>query len=161
MQELLLPIRWLHVFSATAWFGEVVVINLVLIPVLGKVDLETKRKFVGTVFPRLFTLASFLSATAVITGGITFYNLLDGDYGRLTDSRWGLAILVGGSMAITLTLFHFFMENRLAKMIGIGCDGKADDVLNDVHLRLKIVPRVGLLVIGTIVFSMMFAVRGV
>lgn len=36
MDDWLMPIRWIHVASASAWFGEVVVINLVLIPALSR-----------------------------------------------------------------------------------------------------------------------------
>ncbi len=137
-------------------------INFVLIPVLGRLDLETRRKFIGNVFPRIFKLASSLSATTVTLGLITVWNLTGGDLGRLTESRWGYGILLGGTLGITLTLFHFFLEKRLARKIGIGCDGsseQADAALMDVHAKLKVVPRLGLVVITTIVLSMMFAVR--
>lgn len=79
----------------------------------------------------------------------------------LTAGRWGLSILVGGGMGLALTLFHFFMEDRLARRIGIGRTDTSDAVLADVHVKLKIVPRVGLTIIGTIFFLMMFAVRGI
>jgi len=161
MEDWLIPIRWIHVVSASAWFGEVVVINLILIPALSAQDAGGRRDFLAGVFPRVFRLASFLSATTVISGALLVYLLTAGDLGMLTAGRWGVSILVGGTMGLALTLFHFFMEDKLARRIGIGCPDTTDAVLNDVHAKLKVVPRVGLMVIGTIFFLMMFAVRGV
>lgn len=52
------------------------------------------------------------------------------------------------------------MENRLAKKIGLGEKGD-DEQLAEVHLKLKIVPRLGLLVILTIFLLMINGVRGI
>lgn len=158
----LIPIRWIHVIAGSTWFGEVVVINFILIPVLGTLDVPERRRFLTTVFPRVFKMASVLSVTAVLTGLLMVFTMTDGDLTRLTEGRWGRAILFGGSLGTLLTIFHFFMENRLAKRIGIGCEYvPSDEDLANVHSKLKIVPRGGMLVISTILFSMMFAVRGI
>jgi len=161
MDALVNPIRWVHVLAAAAWLGEVVVINFVLIPALGRFDLSTRRRFLTNVFPRIFRLASVLSATTVAAGLFLVLHRTGGDPALLTESRWGVGILIGGSMGILLTLFHFFMENRLAKRIGVGCMEEPSDAdLEDVHTKLKIVPRVGLAVITTIALLMMYAARG-
>ena len=155
-------LRWVHILCGSAWFGEVVVINFVLIPVVNKLDLQTRRAFIKNVFPRIFRLASILAATTVIAGALLMWHYVGGDLRLLLKSRWGHGILVGGTLGTLLTLFHFFMEERLAKKIGIGADGSspdADAALEDVHTKLKIVPRLGLAVITTIMISMMFAVR--
>jgi uncharacterized membrane protein len=158
----LIPIRWIHVIAGSTWFGEVVVINFILLPVLDSLDVPGRRRFLTTVFPRVFRMASVLSATAVVTGLLMVFTITEGDLSRLTQGRWGHAILFGGSLGTVLTLFHFFMENRLAKRIGIGCEYiPSDDDLANVHEKLKIVPRGGMLVISTIFFSMMYAVRGI
>lgn len=161
LQEWLIPIRWVHVIAGSLWIGEVVVINFILIPVLSKYEGENRKLFLTSIFPKIFTLASVLSATAVITGLIQVLTITNGNLDILTENRWGISILIGGSLAIILTLFHFFMENRLAKKIGIGVTQSDDEALAEVHLKLKIVPRVGLGVITLIFFLMMFAVRGI
>lgn len=151
--------RTLHVVAGTAWFGQVVVINFVLIPSLTKFDNAFRNKFITTIFPKIFKLASHLSLIAALTGIHLVISLTDADLSRLLEGRWGLSILIGGGLGILLTIFHFFVENRLAKKIGIGKDGN-EKIIDDVHLKLKIVPRFGLVVITTIFLLMISAARG-
>ena len=60
-----------------------------------------------------------------------------------------------------LALFHFLLENRLARGIGLGRRDISDEAITDVHAKLKIIPRLGLGVITATYVLMMFAVRGV
>ena len=157
----LVVVRALHVLAASAWLGEVVVINVILVPTLSRFQGAARREFLATVFPRVFRLASVLSGTVAVTGAFLLYRFTGGDLSVLTDGRWGLCILIGGGLGAVLISFHFFMEDRLARRVGIGRAGISDDVVEDVHVKLKIVPRVGLAVITTIYVLMLFAVRGV
>ncbi len=159
MDEFFPIIRTLHAAAGSFWIGEVVVINFVLIPAASKLVGKARKQYLTTVFPMIFNLASVLSATVVVTGVFLVYYLTNGDLGLLTNGRWGLSILVGGTLGTILTLFHFFMENKLAKKIGLGKDGD-DAQLEDVHTKLKIVPRLGLVVISTIFFLMINAAHG-
>ena len=152
--------RTIHIIAGTIWFGQVVVINFVLIPSLGKFKSEERKAFILTIFPKIFRVASHLSIIAVLTGIHLVVSLTDADLSNLLSGRWGLSILIGGSLGILLTLFHFFMENRMAKKIGIAKDGN-DDMVDDVHLKLKIVPRLGLVVITLILLLMINASRGI
>jgi len=152
--------RWVHLLSASAWFGEVLVINFVLIPALsGRVG-QARREFLATVFPKVFRLASVLSATTALTGAALLCLYTRGNWRMLTEGRFGHFILVGGALGLVLTLFHFFMENKLARRVGIGRPDTPDQALADVHVKLKVVPRIGLAVITTIYFLMMVAARG-
>ncbi len=56
-------VRWIHVLAASAWFGEVVAINFILIPTLSSYQGEGRKSFLSNVFPRVFRMASILSAT--------------------------------------------------------------------------------------------------
>lgn len=152
-------IRTLHVLSGTAWFGEVLVINSVLIPSLKKMDQNTRNIFITTVFPKIFKLASHLSLIAVITGIHLVVSLTDANLSNLLSGRWGVSILGGGSLGIFLTIFHFFIENKLVKKFGISNKGDSE-ILEDVHSKLKILPRFGLVVISTIFLLMINAARG-
>lgn len=158
MENLFPIIRTIHVLSGALWIGEVFVINIILIPVLSKFHGDLRRAFLISIFPKIFHLASVLSAGVVITGMIMVYYLTNGNLENLLHGKWGLSILIGGSLGIMLTLFHFFMENRLARKIGLGKEGD-DEKLAEVHLRLKIVPRLGLLVISIIFLLMLNASR--
>lgn len=159
MEDLFPIIRMIHVLAGSIWIGEVVVINFILIPVLSKYQGDIRKEFLISIFPKIFNLASILSVTVVTTGVIMVYHLTNGNLENLLYGRWGLSLLFGGSLGIILTLFHFFMENRLAKKIGLGKQGD-DEKLVGVHLKLKIVPRLGLIVITTIFLLMLNASRG-
>jgi len=158
--ELLPIIRWLHVISAAAWLGEVVVINFVLIPALSRFDRDGRKLFLVKLFPRVFRLASVLSGTTAITGGFLLYHYTGGQFSVLLNNMWGICMLVGGGLGLLLTIFHFFIENRLGKKINVIRHSGSDAVFREVYLDIKIVPRLGLLVITTIFFLMMYAVRG-
>ena len=83
-----------------------------------------------------------------------------GNWGALVDTRQGIGLLVGLTLATLLTAFHFVAEPRLDGMICNARD-EADIVLTDRVLGLlKIVPRVGLVVITTIVVLMMYTSHG-
>ena len=155
-----LIMRTLHILAGTAWFGQVVVINFVLIPSLGKFKTEERKNFIITIFPKIFKVASHLSIIAVLTGIHLVVSLSDANLSNLLSGRWGISILIGGSLGILLTLFHFFLENRMAKKIGIVKDGN-EEMVDDVHVKLKIVPRIGLVVITSIFLLMINAARGI
>lgn len=160
MEDVFHIIRTIHVLAGSFWLGEVVVINFILIPVLSRFEGEYRKSFMVNIFPRIFDLASILSATVVLTGMFLVYHMTNGDFSQLTEGRWGWSILVGGSLGTILTLFHFFMENKLAKKIGLGACGD-DTQIDDVHLKLKLVPRLGLIVIVSIFLLMINAAHGV
>jgi uncharacterized membrane protein len=153
-------IRWIHVMAASAWWGEVVVINFILIPSLVSREGEARYEFLNEVFPRVFRMASILSATTVVSGGVLLYRLIGLDLSLLTQSRWGWCLLVGGTLGLLLTLFHFFIEDHLAHKVGVGCRSTDTALLDGAVSKLKVVPRAGLVVITSIYGLMMFAVRG-
>lgn len=150
-------VRWVHIISGVAWLGEVITINIVLVPALLKMEKESRRTFVRQIFPRVFHLASILSLTAIISGAAMSY-LVTGwkNLGPLLGTRWGSSILVGGSLALLLTLFHFLVESRLEPVAVKADEADVEKIIS----VLKIVPRVGLVVILVIVLLMMYAARG-
>lgn len=154
-------VRWVHVISGVAWLGEVITINVVLVPALVGLKKDVRGAFIRQVFPRVFRLASVLSATAVISGAALSY-LMTGwnDLETLFGSRWGLSILMGGSLGLFLTLFHFFIENRLEPAAGTA-DTMSDADVEKIISVLNIVPKIGLLILVLVVLLMMFAARGI
>lgn len=110
-------LRWIHLLAGASWLGEVVVVNVVLIPMLARLEPEKRRWFLSAIFPRIFRLASVLALTTVLAGAALNLSLSDWQVGvavsRLTTSRWGWSILIGGALGLGLTLFHFVVEHRL------------------------------------------------
>src|SRR5690606_38634600 len=66
-------VRALHVLAASCWLGEVLVINLILVPTLSSYTGAARRDFLATVFPRVFRLASVLAGTVAVTGALLLY----------------------------------------------------------------------------------------
>jgi uncharacterized membrane protein len=157
----LLPLRWLHILSGATWFGLVVLINFVLLPAIQGAENPTQLHIINRqIFPRVFRLASITSATSVITGTWMLHTLLNGDWTRLLSAGvWGYTLLVGGTLAWLITLFHFVFESIIAKKLGF--DAQQDpDAMARFHTVLKIVPRIAMVVLLAIFVLMMVAARG-
>lgn len=160
MYEIYTTIRAVHQIAGALWLGEVLVLNFVLLPVLSKYEGDLRKQVLTSIFPRIFKLASILSATVVLTGLYMVFYLTNGNLEALLQGRWGLSVLVGGSLGIILTIFHFFLEKKLAKKILLGKQGDKEK-LAEVHLKMKLVPRIGLTILIIIFLLMINAVHGI
>jgi uncharacterized membrane protein len=156
MDEWAIVVRWVHVLAGAAWFGQVVVINLVLAPALGRLERGQGSELLRAVFPRIFSLASWLSIVAVTSGFLLLGKMVDWrHWDLLVESRWGRSILTGGALGLGLTLFHHLVERRLSPVMAGNPSG-----LVYVEQRLRVVPRVGMLVLLVVMGAMMYAARG-
>ena len=82
------------------------------------------------------------------------------DLGAIIQTRWGLGILIGGSLGLLLAIFHFTAENRL-RPVASSLDQNANpEEVEQVMQFLRIVPRVGLVVILAVFLFMMAAAKG-
>ncbi len=154
-------IRWVHIIAGVAWVGEVITINVVLLPALKKMDKSVRGNFIRQIFPRVFHLASVFSLTAIISGATMSY-LITGwkNLAELFFTRWGAGIMIGGGLALLLTLFHFLVESRLEPIAIKADDGTEIDIEKFLAV-LNVVPKIGLGVLILIVLLMMIAARGV
>jgi uncharacterized membrane protein len=155
--SLLNIVRWVHIISGVAWLGEVLAINFVLLPALLNMEKKDRGAFIRQIFPRVFRLASVLSLLAIFSGTTMSY-LITGwkNLGPLLSTRWGIGILIGGGLGLGLTLFHFLAESRLEPVAAKADEADVEKIIS----VLKVVPRVGLVVIVAIVLLMMYAARG-
>lgn len=97
------------IISGVAWIGEVITINFVLVPVVKKINRDSRGKFIRQIFPRIFRLASVLSLTAIISGASMSYLItVWKNLGEMIFTRWGLGIAIGGGLGLILTLFLLF-----------------------------------------------------
>lgn len=160
--SLLNVVRWIHIISGVSWLGEVLTINFVLLPALMNLDHETRVKFIRQVFPRVFRLASALSLTSILSGAVVNYLMTDGwkNWGQLIHTRWGIGILVGGGLGLALALFHFFAEGRF-EPIALSVQQETKENIEKFIAHLKLIPRVGMMIIVSVIVLMMYAARGV
>jgi hypothetical protein len=160
MFEVYSILRVIHQIASALWLGEVLIINAIVIPVLSRYEGGLRRQVITSVFPRLFKLASILSLTVIVTGLFLLFYLTNGNLEALFYGRWGLSILIGGSLGILLTIFHFFIEDKLAKKIVLGNQGD-EEKLAEVHLKMKIIPKIGLIILLSIFLLMINATHGI
>jgi uncharacterized membrane protein len=155
-------VRWIHILAGAAWLGEVMTINFVLIPIVTRPALHERRRFIKTVFPLVFRLASILALTTIVAGAVLNYQITGWkNLDEYFSSARGLAILVGGLLGLLLTIFHFTLERRLEPLIkALDGESEVDDVQKVVGW-LRIIPRFGLGVILLIFILMMYGARGV
>ncbi|MFQ5521974.1 MAG: DUF4149 domain-containing protein [Acidimicrobiia bacterium] len=154
-----LILRWIHIVAGGAWLGAVVMVVFVLVPSINQLGEPRRGWFTDAVFPKVFRLASVLSVTVVITGLASYLERVGWqlELRPLTSGRWGWSILIGGLLALLLTVFHFVAEGRLAPHIrGTGSAPMSPRGLT----VLRIAPRVGLAILLTVVFLMTYAVHG-
>ncbi len=126
----------------------------VLVPTVTRAEPDRQRWILANLFPRLFRLASVLIAT-VLLAGILLNLAMSGwaiDWETLTGTPWGRSILIGGVLGGALGLFHFVAERKLEPMV---TDEGVD--LDLVIRRLKVVPRVGLIILVVVLSLMILA----
>lgn len=160
MPHWLTAVRWVHVIAATSWFGEVLTINLVLVPAVARMSLEARGRVLTAIFPRIFRLASVLSATAVGSGAVLYYMRFHAAWKTVVTTHSGLCFTVAGALAILLTLFHFFAEPRLGEMVCVAGEQPDGEVATRVMKALQFIPRAGLGVMTVIILLMMVGARG-
>lgn len=160
MDYLIKITRWIHVLAGAAWLGEVVVINVVLLPVLFKLAPAERGRFLGQIFPRIFRLASHLALTTLVAGAVLVTLRTQGQLTLLLTTPWGWAILAGGIPGLLLALFHFFLEGRLEHPVSTAETEPDGQEAERVYRRLRVVPRVGLAVIVIVIIAMMIAAHG-
>lgn len=153
-------VRWVHLFSATAWLGEVVTINFVLVPVLLRMKEGERIPFLAGLFPSLFRLASWLSGTAVLSGAVLITRRHWGNWSVLWTTGSGRYLLAGATLALGLAIFHFILEPRLEGMICTAEENEDIELTQTIVRRLKIVPRTGMVVLVAAFWLMMVANRG-
>lgn len=136
---------FIHKTAGILWLGEVFVINFILIPVALSLERDRVGEFVKLVFPRVFRIASVLSATTVISGILLFVLMTRGNF-DVVKTDWGINIVVGGVLGTLLTIFHFLAEPRMKKIL----EGDLDRFLK----VIRFVPRAGLVVIFLTYFFM-------
>lgn len=152
--EVVPVLRWIHALAGAAWFGEVVAVVFVLVPVLTRAEPERQRWILATVFPKVFRLASVLIATVLLAGLLLNLAMVGWrvDWDQLTGTPWGRSILIGGLLGGALGMFHFVAERKLEPMV---TDEDVD--LDRVIRRVRVIPIVGLSILVVVISLMVLA----
>lgn len=161
MTEGLFILRLVHVLAGLSWFGEVLTVNLVLLPALARVDPVLRARLLSVVFPYVFRLATVLGGIAVVSGAILFLIMSGGNLGLLFSSDWGRRILSGGLIGALLFAFHLVQESRMEGSLATRLMATGDDpAASEAILRhLRVIPRIGLALLLLTVALMSAAAR--
>ena len=153
-------VRWIHLLAGAAWLGEVVTINFVIFPFVTRLDIEQRRRIIKNLFPPIFNLASVLALITLTAGLLLNYLLTEWrDLDQYLSTSNGRAIFIGGLLGLLLTIFHFFAEKRLERRID-KLEGGSNEEVETITRYLRIIPRVGMVVIFIIFALMMYGARG-
>jgi hypothetical protein len=160
MFDWLFVVRLVHVVAGIGWVGEVATVAFVLFPALRLADAAGARVMLDVVFPRVFKLATVLGGTAIATG-LVLITLGPGGLERAFSTAWGARILAGGVLGAVLYGFHLVLEPRLERRLRARSSASGEASTNvDLDLRiLLVVPRVGLLILLTVVALMSAGAR--
>lgn len=162
MGEIAYLLRLLHTVAGLGWLGEVITINFVLLPALFKARQEDRLMLLHLVFPYVFRLATALGGLAVVSGlalmlWTTRLNLL-----LLVETTWGRRILIGGAVGGLLYFFHLFQESGAERSLAADLAFAAPDdpkAAERLLKRLALFPRVGMLVLLSVITLMSAASR--
>lgn len=158
----ILVLRWLHVITATAWIGQVLVIAFVLVPIVAKESkAEVQLDLLRRIFPPVFRLGSILSGIAVIAGVVLLWDRIAGLGGEFFASWQNHALLTGSILGILVMGLHHAVEPRLRRMLRGSADQDDASHAAAIVRRLKILPRVGLTVLTLAAVLMMIGARGI
>lgn len=152
-------IRSIHMLSGSLWIGELLIVNIILIPLFLKADSVLRNLFFNTIYPKLLTLTSVLSLIALSSGIFLAYYLSDGEFQRLIKGRWGLSILVGGSIGILLIIQHIL--SRKIRVRWMNEKMHHDPFPNGINFWLKVFPWMETLMLLVVFLLMMNASRGI
>lgn len=150
--------------TGIAWYGEVVFIVFILIPSLSELTEESKKPLMIEMFPRIFRVATVTSATAIFSGAAiallyTKYNLL-----VFLRTSWGLAILVGGTAGLIMFLVHMTVETTALRQVR-RAKAKTQETfpeeLKALERRIRLLPRVGFLLLNVTLVLMIYASHGI
>ena len=151
-------IRNIHLLSASIWLGMVVVMNFGLMPSvknkLSQVDVDMLKPIFKSV-KRLISISAFFT---FVTGGVllwmqTKFNVFD-----MIESTRGTLILIAESIGFIITIFHFFVEDKVEEILRRRLTDK-DELLVG-YKGIEFIPRIGLVVVAAIFIIMLISVKG-
>ncbi len=152
-------IRWMHILSAAAWFGEVCIMTFVLVPYVTRLSTGRRAEVIRNLFPRLFHFASYAIIINLISGLWLNY-LITGwqDLPVYFQSRHGMLILISGILGLAIAVIHFFVSNKIE--LAMAQTGYDADLQERLLRYLGRIPRIGLVLLTASLVLMMAAARG-
>ncbi|MHA1941941.1 MAG: hypothetical protein ACW97P_09460 [Candidatus Hodarchaeales archaeon] len=154
--------RWrriVHIGASIGWWGLVFFLVFILLPKIEEMSPRTQQEIIGLIIPRIFRAASILGFFSVGMGWRNALEISNGDHSYFTANFDNFLLMVGGILATGLYLFHLFLEHheieiamRANTLTSMNMD---DPEINDLVNKLKIIPRVGFIIMTFSALSML------
>ena len=157
-------VQFLHVFSGILWIGGGLYTLFVQTPALMATPPAARGPALGQIVPRQ---VNYLLRLGEITVGLGILNIFASGKGRLLQealgSRWSLAIVVGGVLAIALlALGHAVIKPSVLRLLEVGPragsgDAAAGAEVGAIMARLKMAGQaqiaLGVLIVAAMVLA--------
>ena len=163
MVELLSLLRWIHMYAGIAWWGEVFFITFILLPTLAKLPRDSKGPLMLRIFPRIFNVATITASLTVASGATLALFYSNFDVSVFVDTPWGLTILFGGIMGLFMFVLHAtveVIEMRDLRDVRPAEASAFPAALITLERRVKLLPRVGFVVLTAAILLMTYASHG-
>jgi uncharacterized membrane protein len=157
-------VQFLHVFSGVLWLGGGLYTIFVQTPAIMAAPPQARGPVLGQIIPRQ---VNYLLRLGEITVGLGILNIFASGKGRLLQealgSRWALAIIIGGLLAIVLlAIGHAILKPSALRLLELGPragsgDAAAGAEAGAIIARLKKVGYaqigLGIVIIGAMVLA--------
>jgi copper resistance protein D len=141
-----LGLHTLHVLSASAWSGVVMVGGLAVLPVLGT---STARGILIRTSTQVSNVAMFAVGLVLATGVFNALRGTDGSLAALTESAWGHVLLIKlGLVALALVLGGYNRMVAMPELRRAASTAAARRFVNVIHLEAIVM--IGVLVLAAV-----------
>ena len=103
----------IHIFFATLWLGSAFFYTLLVLPRLALLDARSRLAFARSLRGALVPLLSVSALATVISGVVMMVQLHPGHAGPLSQTTWGIALVVGTLASLAALAVAVFVERRL------------------------------------------------
>ena len=151
-------LRNLHVFSAAIWLGMVVVMNFGLMPSVAKKLTQNDVDILKPIFGKVKKIISISALITFLTGGGILWIQTKFNVVEMFDSTRGTLIFIAGSIGFIITVFHYFLENKVENLLR---KRLSKNELLVGYKGIEFIPKIGLLIVSSIFITMLIATRGI
>ncbi len=151
-------LRNLHVLSAAVWLGMVVVMNFGLMPFVAKKLTQNEVNTLKPIFGKVKKIISISALVTFLTGGGVLSIQTKFNVVNMLESTRGTLIFIAGSIGFIITIFHFFVEDKVEDFLR---SKLPKDELLVGYKGMAFIPVVGLIIVSGIFITMLIAVRGI
>jgi len=151
--------RIIHISASVAWWGMVFFLNFILLPVFSKMSPRTQHEVIGYVIPRVFRGASIFGFFSVGMGWRNALEIANKDFSYFFTDLRPFLLLIGGTLATGLYLFHLFLEKAEIEIALRAANEDSLDLedpeVKELMKKIQLIPMGGFLVMSLAALTML------